>query len=78
LEAVSVLTAAMRQMRHFEMQWTANEIAEACAIACPMTDELEFWEAEEKKRRERSVRTKHATAVMAAIEPKPRAQNRAV
>jgi hypothetical protein len=72
LEAVSALAAAMRQMRHFAMQGTANEIAEACAIACRMVDELEFWEAEEKKRRERSDRAKRAAAVM-AIEPKPRA-----
>jgi hypothetical protein len=72
LEAVSALAAAIRQMRHFAMQGTANEIAEACAIACRMADELEFWEAEEKKRRERSDRAKRAAAVM-AIEPKPRA-----
>jgi hypothetical protein len=72
LEAFSALAAAMRQMRHCAMQGTANEIAEACAIACRMADELEFWEAEEKKRRERSDRAKRAAAVM-AIEPKPRA-----
>jgi hypothetical protein len=72
LEAVSVLAAAMRQMRHFAMQGTANEIAEACAIACRMADELEFWEVEEKKRRERSDRAKRAAAVM-AIESEPRA-----
>jgi hypothetical protein len=47
----------MRQMRHFAMQGTANEIAEACAIACRMADELEFWEAEEKKRSGGNVRT---------------------
>jgi hypothetical protein len=72
LEAVSALAAAMRQMRHFAMQGTANEIAEACAIACRMADELEFWEVEERKRQERSDRAKRAAAVM-AIEPKPRA-----
>jgi hypothetical protein len=66
LEAVSALAAAMRQMRHFAMQGTANEIAEACAIACRMADELEFWEAEEKKRRERSDRAKRAAAARKA------------
>ena len=57
LEAVSALAAAMRQMRHFAMQGTANEIAEACAIACRMADERECWEAEEKKRSGGNVRT---------------------
>jgi hypothetical protein len=66
LEAISALAAAMRQMRHFAMQGTANEIAEACAIACRMADELEFWEAEEKKRRERSDRAKRAAAARKA------------
>ena len=76
MEAVSALAAAMRQMRHFAMQGTANEIAEACAIACRMADELEFWEAEEKRRQERSERAKRAAArawrPVMTIEPKPR------
>jgi hypothetical protein len=66
LQAVSALAAAMRQMRHFAMQGTANEIAEACAIACRMADELESWEEEEKKRRERSDKAKRAAATRKA------------
>ena len=54
LEAISALAAAIRQMRHFAMQGTANEIAEACAIACRMADELETWEAERSDRAQRA------------------------
>jgi hypothetical protein len=40
-ETVSALAAALRQMRHYAMQGTENDIAEACAIACRMADELD-------------------------------------